>query len=644
MLLGDHIFFHARIRNAMLKRVKKYTNWILIKEACLRGPEETDICIVSDMVKMPNHGPIPADKWLYDPADNVVRLQGARNEVIAFQVIFKRKSTRSAIPISVMLDDLRGANFTRLRSSPNIRRYLAYYTWISNGGYTWGSKSDVLSFPDFYPDALIPFTAECLLENGQAQEVIKSFDVPPRDGSHQTTWIDIYIPRNQQPGIYRGKLKLIIDQQSVLIPLQLTVYPALLPDKPTMLAVGEVYQPYLAESVGKNITMPEWQRMAHCYQQLAHRHRAIFIERLDGVEGFDNQGNGEDSTNWQPYQQVYGPILTGTLFTDKYRYWGPGWGTPVPVWRTPWPQIYNEKLSGPIPSQDIANYKKSAAAFSKLVQEQQWREPHYFAYIFDEVDGLVDTDERHPRAEQPVLPNIAYLKMLHEQVKRVQQAIDEGAKPVRIDLAWTSHQNPQFWKGRRGVDLRDVIRWWIPNAAAADPDIFASRAKDGEQVWFYHHGHPNIGVHAINASGIELRTWGAIAARYGFTGTFMWAVNFGDDEDPYAQPSYKKADDRVGNGLLVYPGAKLPLIGYPSLAEPIASMRLKAWRRGNQDAELIHLAKQAGAEERVRKLLATLIPAALAEAKDKKASWSQNPAVWHQFHTELLQLASKVEH
>ena len=67
-------------------------------------------------------------------------------------------------------------------------------------------------------------------------------------------------------------------------------------------------------------------------------------------------------------------------------------------------------------------------------------------------------------------------------------------------------------------------------------------------------------------------------------------------------------------------------------------MRLKAWRRGLQDAELYFLAKNQS-PERADLLIKQQIPAALTEGVGKP-SWSSNPADWINFHKQLLNLAS----
>ena len=128
------------------------------------------------------------------------------------------------------------------------------------------------------------------------------------------------------------------------------------------------------------------------------------------------------------------------------------------------------------------------------------------------------------------------------------------------------------------------------------------------------------------------------AARYGFDGQFMWAVNLGSNEQPFADPTFRPDDDRFGNGVVVYPGNQLPKIGYPATPGPMPSIRLKAWRRGLQDAELVELVRNTAPAESVAAMedrLATLIPEALSEGVGT-ASWSQDPEDWIEFRKSLL--------
>lgn len=279
-------------------------------------------------------------------------------------------------------------------------------------------------------------------------------------------------------------------------------------------------------------------------------------------------------------------------------------------------------------------YERVARAWHEHVTRRGWDATHFFAYVFDEVDGPGPRGAGRNAASQR-----NYVAMTHEQMRRVQAALDRGAPDHRIDLLWTSHSTPAQWAGDEELDLVGVIRLWAPAAEAAPPAFLEERVSQGEGAWFYHGGHPHIGVHAINASGIDMRTWGLVAARYGLSGQLVWAVNLGDRDDPYNKPSYHPKDDRFGNGTMVYPGAMLDQIGFEPAPGPIPSMRLKAWRRGLQDAELVKLARIAGRGAEVDRLLREYFPAALADARGE-ATWPRDPAAWHQFRERLLALAA----
>ena len=205
----------------------------------------------------------------------------------------------------------------------------------------------------------------------------------------------------------------------------------------------------------------------------------------------------------------------------------------------------------------------------------------------------------------------------------------------RIDLMWTSHQNPATLARDAATDLRGIIRWWSPNGLAADARFLAERVKAGETAWFYHHGHPATGVHAVNATGVELRTWGTICWRYGLTGTFWWAVDLSDQTDPMNKPIYNPRETRWGNGVLFYSGARLPDIGFPAIDGPLSSLRMKAYRRGLQDYEYCWLLAQRGKRSIADNLIREVIPVALTEAWGAGRPWRTDPDAWYRMREEL---------
>lgn len=603
-----------------------YSEWQLSRSLshCKPLGDKLVLCPGSDMLRLRDKQIPEYEHSDFDFSGAGITLHAARNEVVAFQLIAHRLAHDVPQKITLQFDDLRSEKAV-FSAESNAALFQAWYHTVGNGGYTWGPDSEVLPWPGNYPDALIPQFAGCQ----QSETLFDSVSIDTRAGTNTAVWMDLYIPDEQPPGVYKGVVLVkSADIDDLELPVTLHIHDVVLPDRPTIDAVGEVYRAYALEGVGEARSSKQWIEMAHCYQRLAHQHRVVFIERWDQPAAMD----------WSAYRRYAGPLLSGEAFSSVAGYTGPGENTPVSVWRTPWPQVYNVRISEPPSDSEIQNFETEAKRWQQEVRENEWRSTRYFAYVFDEVDGPVDHDK-----ENVTLAH-SYIKNAHLLMKEVQEAIDRGAGDGRIDLIWTSHSDPRQWLNDAELDLVGITRLWAPNASAAPSTFLQQRKKAGERVWFYHSGHPSIGIHSINANGIEMRTWGVIAARYRLDGNLMWAVNLGDMEAPYRLPIYKPGEDRFGNGVMVYPGNQLPKIGFAAVPGPIPSMRLKSWRRGLQDAELAELARRNGREQAVDELLTEIVPVALADAQDlnvETAQWSQNPADWIELKINLLQLASQ---
>ena len=586
---------------------------------CLTLGHGISVCAASDMARVTRSGVITLEHSDYDLTRGLT-LHAAKNETIAFQLIIHTGS--GSAPSSITLDRSNWQPAGTAADSVSATAitqtlYQAHYHYVDKGGYQWGPATDVLPWPAFYPDALIPQQHGCL---GNTETLFDSVTVNHDNRQNQSLWLDSYVPPELSAGVYQQSLTLRSGDATLTLPVTLNVHDTTLPHRPSIDAVGEIYRTYHLEGAGYDRSSKEWQRMSWCYQQLAHQHRMVFFERTPELPA----ARGD-------YDTTYSPVLDGTLFTDRYGYTGTGQNTPVTVWRTPWPQQYDIQVEAAMPASIKQRYSELARQWQSRVTTNQWNDTRYFAYVFDEVDGPTTFADDQQRRHQ-------YLSMVHNDMDEVQKSIDQGSPEVAIDLLWTSHSNPTQWTDDPALDLRGKVRLWAPNAGAADPAFLSERTAAGDTTWFYHSGHPAIGAHSINNSGIEMRTWGVTGARYGIKGQFMWGVNLGSDERPFAEPSYKPDDDRFGNGVIVYPGNQLPRIGFKATPGPLPSMRLKAWRRGLQDAELFLLAEKHH-PARANALIKKMIPTALADAQGV-AAWSSNPADWIDFKQALLLLAT----
>ncbi len=594
---------------------------------CLLTDHDVVICAASNMARFGRSDPIVLEHPNFNLVEDVtgdgasIKLHAARNEYVAFQLIFRNVGSAAAEEVDVELGEwLPDSPRQSSEAAIDNRIYQAHYHLVDKGAYTWGPKSAVRDWPAKYPDALVPKTHGCL---GSSVQVFDTINLPAEPHENQAVWIESYIPPDLPPGEYSMQLSAKVAEQVIPLQIALTVFDIQLPNKPSIDAIGEVYRSYNLEGAGYDRSQQSWQRMAQCYQQMAHEHRTVFMERTPELP---------DTAGWQDYIDTYQSTLDGSLFTDRYGYHGTGENTPVTVWRTPWPQEFNIKLEAPLRLSDFNRYERLSKEWKQRANEHEWKHTKFFAYVFDEVDGPEKVKSSKEQRRK-------YLAMVHEQMDLLQRALDVGTKDNSLDLLWTSHSNPAIWESDPLLDLSDKVRLWSPNASAADPAFLSKRINDGDSAWFYHSGHPAVGAHSINAHGVDMRTWGVIGARYGLTGQFMWAVNLGSDDKPFAEPSYKPDDDRFGNGVLVYPGNQMDKIGFAKIPGPIPSMRLKTWRRGLQDAELFFLAEEKNPKD-ARELIRSMIPEALASARGE-ASWPLEPAAWIDFKVRLLNMASQ---
>jgi hypothetical protein len=115
---------------------------------------------------------------------------------------------------------------------------------------------------------------------------------------------------------------------------------------------------------------------------------------------------------------------------------------------------------------------------------------------------------------------------------------------------------------------------------------------------------------------------------------FLWVGNFWT-EDPYRQ-AVNWDEDLLGNGVLFYPGHLLPTIGFPAIDGPVASIRMKALRRGLADYRYFALLQQTGGDPDT--LVAGVVRSALNEGGwephwrhplwERPGDWSHEPADW----------------
>lgn len=529
---------------------------------------------------------------------------GARNEVVTFNLVLEAGSGASNVMVS--FNGLTDSAGTSIKSA----------TATGNGIFDWTQRNIELFYVRYVPirglslisnetydERLIPYRLRrpwsTTFLSGKASgsglwadrpdhdkyypEIAVPLELNPRfdiaANSNQSIWVDIYIPKGSAPGIYFGAVQVHVNGSVVQsIPVQLTVRNFTLPDVPS--AKTMLY--YSSSDINKRILgnafpNPGTAQAAKAsllrdrYFMLAHRHRISLIGDVPGSDCVDL--GDQPCADWLPR-------LDGSLFTAANGYAGTGVNTGNNVY-------------------SIGTY--GSWSWKKGTQADMWAHTNGWAVWF--------------AAHSPATEYFLYL-------------IDESSNYAQIEqwCQWIL-SNPGF-----GGQMKSLATLALTRAAGQTPhlDIPASTMSLGipseweplankytsavRHRFYMYNGHrPGSGSFATEDDGVALRevAWGQYKKHIsrwfywqstyyndyqggaGDTDLFTQAQTFGgtptiSDPDIFGQTTGTYGN---GDGVLFYPGTDTvhPNHSY-GVDGPFASLRLKYWRRGIQDADYLAMA------------------------------------------------------
>lgn len=580
-----------------------------------------------------------------------VRLFGARNEVVAFNMVLEAAG-RTARGVDIRFAALNGPKGYRIGSAPardrgglfrwtgrDIELFLVRYLQIKGISRLSYETYDERHIPErlqrprgaagnhvggwrnrpdhdkFYPDIAVPL------------ELSPRFSI--KAGQNQSIWADIYIPKAAPPGTFKGTVT--VSEAGVVtyrVPVELEVRNFTLPDVPaskTMVATS-------ASDIARRYTGVEYpnrgspedrltKRVMDRQFQVSHRHKVSLIEGDMGEGGLDRPSD------------AWIPRLSGKLFTAANGYKGPGVGIGNNVyaigtfgtWRNSW-------------------RASRAAIWDRTDRWEAWFRRNFrfterFLYLIDESPDHAQTQKwaRWMRDNPGIgrhLPSFATVDLLDAQ---------RYLPSLGISASWISTGDDGPWQ------------------RAADR-VRADRTK---RLYMYNGKRPASGSFAIEDDGVALRQlpwgqhkkgvgrWFFWQATYyndyqggrGDTNVFETAQTFGGPASFDATYGMSGWNSSNGDGVLFYPGTdRIFRSESYGLEGPIASLRLKHWRRGIQDVDYLRLAA-AKDPAAVRAVVGRMVPKALWEnGVDDRGdptwvlcpiSWSTDPDDWEAAREEL---------
>src|SRR5262245_17174908 len=508
----------------------------------------------------------------------VVRLFGARNEIIAFQLIVEA-GARGVEALSVSLRGLvhknRRAKITYVPPAHDPTNYVDrpiqifsvnYMNVTRPTGASWiyrpGSPSAPKDPLGWKPVQLAPENAR----RGKG-----GFPLKVAARNNQAIWIEIYAARDLPAGVYTGKVAVTTDGNTTNIPVELELFDFTLPDENSMTAM--VYydrtQPELYQ--GRNLDAE--------YHRFAHRHRVELVHAYNSASATGAMGR-----------------FRGADFTKAKGYEGPGDGvgdTIIPA------TFYG-------PGRDFDDRE---SAWRKSDEWMSFLKEHLpraitFVYMPDE-----------PNREQ------------FDRIRRIAENIKSNPGPGgKIPVFITRHYTEEL---DGGIDI------WDSGPRRYDIKRAESERARGRDHWVYNGGRPAAGAIVIDAPATDARVMPWACFKHGVKVYFYWhgvhwrhnAQKQGDriqnvwvnpiTFDNRGQPNKPTNDQNFanGDGVLIYPGEeKLHPEEDRGVAGPVSTVQLANLRRGLQDHQYLTMARKLGLSAVVDEVLQSIVPRVFSDS------------------------------
>jgi hypothetical protein len=505
-----------------------------------------------------------------------VRVFGARNEVIAFQVIVE-SDVQGIAALGIALPELKqrgggrrityaapGADPSESAGRP-IQVFAAHYmnvTQTTHAEWAWepGSAAAPKDTTGWKPVQLVP-------ENARAGRGGLPLRVAP--ALSQALWIEVYTPRDLPAGRYDGVITVTADGAAHRLPLELEVFGFALPDA-NSLDVMVYYEPSQPELYHGRSLDPVYHRFAHRFRlELVHAYDEAAVRarrgRFDGTDftpAAGYEGPGEGVGNRIVPRSFYGP--------------GPGWDDRASAWRLSdsWMTFFGRELP----------------------------KGRTFLYMPDE----------------PLPPQYPLIRKLAANVHS--NPGPGKALPIFVTKHWVA-------------ELDDAVDIWCAGPQWFDVGRAAQERARGRSYWTYNGGRPNGPAIVIDAPATEARAMVWAAFKHDVDVYFYWhgvhwlhnrqkqgerRQNVWADPitfDNRGQPNKTDHGYINGDGVLFYPGEeKVHPAEDRGIAGPVASVQLANLRRGLQDHQYLTLARRLGLTAVVESALRAVVPRDFSEA------------------------------
>ncbi|MCL6519991.1 MAG: DUF4091 domain-containing protein [Armatimonadetes bacterium] len=512
---------------------------IVLPICILLALAEFNIC-AEEVEKMPEKPILKV--WLADslikifpdtpPSDTLaaLKIDAVRNEYESAQLVVT--PDRNIENLTVKVSQFTGPS----KVAPRVEAHFVGYVHIEKGTPETPPEYLITQAPSDIPDVLL-----------------EAKSVSVKASQNQPIWFTIYVPKNAEPGIYRGEITIEADSTKVNTPLEVKVYPATLPDERTLYLTNWFSHSNIAKFHGLEMWSEPYWKMLEAYARCMaeHRQNVVITPIMDLIAvHYDSSGNRTlDFSRFDRWVELF--KKAGVIGTIEGGHLGGRSEWEAKDFDAHWPRIYN-------PDGSIKPNPKIKTTSEEEQQFLSWFMPALQKHL--EEKGWIGIYIQH-LADEPIPANA-------ESYKKLSSWVREFAPKLRIIDACTANE------------IAGAIDIWVPLPQHFESHVkfFRERQALGEEVWFYTCLTPKgkymnrlLDFHLIRT---RLLHW--LNFKYGLTGYLHWGFNYWRG-DPYTD--WQSDWLPPGDSHIVYPGKR----------GSMSSIRLEALRDGVEDFELLKL-------------------------------------------------------
>jgi len=508
-----------------------------------------------------------------------IHLFGARNEVLAFQVVVEADEGGIAA-LSVGLADLRLRNgsermvYLPPATDPSrfvdrpIQVFIEHYMFVPEPSTAdWVYKAGTPGAP---PDPIGWKPVQLVPENARKDR--GGLPIRVAASRNQALWIEIYTGRGRPAGVYDGTIQVRADGTETKVPIELELLDFALPDQNSLNAMV-YYEPDQPELyLGRNLDAE--------FDRFAHRQRIELVHAYDEAK----------------VQAALGRF-TGAAFTRAEGYEGPGEGVGN--------RIVPATFYGP------------GTAFD--TRQSAWRRADAWISFLDRLLPGAITFVYMPDEPSPAQ---------YARIRALADNIHSNPGPGRRLKVFATKEYVRELDG--AVDI------WCAAPQVYDIRRAESERARGREYWTYNGSRPYLGIAAIEAPAADPRSVAWAAFKEGIPTFFLWhSVHWRHNSqkqgernqnvwanpitfDNRGQPNKSDTGFAHGDGVLIYPGEdRLHPKEDRGIPGPISTIQLANYRRGLQDHLYLTLARKAGLDPLVKQALGALVPRVFSETGEK---------------------------